>query len=111
MLTAAESKPTTKYLVMAVNGHQHDDEEPVAWPREMWQEVGVLDVPQRTNRASVVEQAKDLVAELIDAAHETVRIRVVPVSELTEASVGLEAQPRLIATIVEPVAATGSVEP
>lgn len=106
-------KPSTQYVVMATVGEvpvtvggestAPSPWGPLDWPLEMWREVGVLDVPQRTNRTVVVEKAKELVASLFeDGADEPVKVRVLPRVELTEAVVGLEAQPRLVATIVEP---------
>jgi hypothetical protein len=99
---------TTSYAVMVTVGRAGADGPlaPESWPLELWREVTVLQVPQRTNRAAVVEQAKDLVGELLGEGHETVRLRIVPVVEVTEAVVGLESQPRLTATIVTPEAAS-----
>lgn len=102
--------PTTDWLVMAVAGEvAGGDEQRFGsgdWAPELWREVGVVTVPQRTTRTTVVERAKGLVTSLIDG-DVPARVRVVQLSEVTDAEVAQEQPPPVLTATLLP---RGAVE-
>lgn len=113
----SDETKTTDYLVFATvgqvpsaGGEVSTAFGPGGWPMELWREATVLSVPQRTTRAVVVEQAKELMGELVGEAVAKTRVRIVPLGEVTEAIVELEAQPRLVATLVTPETGAAGTE-
>jgi hypothetical protein len=100
-----EQRPMTDYLVLVVVDQVPEGEEgvgPETWPVELWREPAVISVVQRTARSVVLEQAKVLVAPLLSEGVPKVKIRVIALSEVTEAIVEAEMVPSLTVTIVSP---------
>jgi hypothetical protein len=82
---AGEGGKTTGYVVLAAEMVDRGD---VGY--EVWREVGVIDVPQRTTRATVVDRAGELVKHQAGEQGATVRLRVYPLDAHTEAEATLE---------------------
>lgn len=86
---------TTSYVVLVAVAAFVEPEPPFM----VWREAGVIDVPRRTTRASVVEQAKGLAAPHVDDGG--TRMRVYPLDQHVEAELSMEQPPpQLTATVL-----------
>lgn len=91
---------TTSYVVLVSQEVKVDaialEVVPEAPTWTAWREVAVLDVPQRTTRATVVEQAKEHARPFVDGR---AQLRVYPLAEHIEADLELVSQPELRVTL------------
>lgn len=90
--------PTTAYVVMVVH-EQLTAEEAGDTAPALWREAGVLSVPQRTQRATVLQCAGEMAAAFMPEGGAPARFRVCPLDAQQEGEVALERpDPQMVVT-------------
>lgn len=96
--TPSEAPATTAYVVMVVHERLTAEEANGTAP-ELWREAGVLSVPQRTQRSTVLQSAGEMAAAFMPEGGAPARFRVWPLDAQQDGEVALERpDPQMVVT-------------